>query len=407
MDLIEGHTPIAPPPGVPIWDIDPYDDAILTNPTAYYAELRAKGPFVYIPKYSVLACGRYAETREVFSDHERFVSSRGVGLLDFKIADPWRPPSIVLEVDPPEHSRTRRAIMRALSPKAVAGMREMFREDAEALVDQLLTRDAFDLVDDLAEVYPTTVFPKAVGLREVNKDYLVSYGAIIFNSLGPDNASRRAGLQRLPAVAAWIMAQCQRAQLLPGGFGASLYETADKGELTHDEAGLLVRSLLSAGVDTTVTGIGNALWCLAQNPAQFAKLKDDPSKARNAFEEAMRLTSPVHTFCRTAGGATEVSGVPIAEGTKILCVLGAANLDPDKFENPEAFDVERKLMGHLALGAGVHSCVGQNVARAEGDAILTAIAQRVDRIEALSDAVWRPNNAIHALDRMGMRFHSA
>ena len=93
----------------------------------------------------------------------------------------------------------------------------------------------------------------------------------------------------------------------------------------------------------------------------------------------------------------------IAEGTKILCTLGAANLDERRWEDPERFDITRNAAGHLALGVGPHVCVGQNVARAEGQAILSAIARKVDRIEPLDDAVWRPNNAIHALDSFRVR----
>ena len=165
MELLHGHIAVEAPKGVPVWDIDPYDPAILSNPEPYYTELRAKGPFAYIPRYAILVCGRYDETREVFSDHERFVSSRGVGLQDFALEKPWRPPSIVLEVDPPEHTRTRRVIQRALSPKAVREMGQMFREDALALVGKLLEKGDFEAVTDCAEAYPTTVFPKAVGLH--------------------------------------------------------------------------------------------------------------------------------------------------------------------------------------------------------------------------------------------------
>lgn len=407
MSLNEGHLAVNPPAGVPVWDIDPYDPAVLTDPAPYYAELRDKGPFVYIPKFAILACGQYDVTKEVFSDYDRFVSSRGVGLLDFSLEDPWRPPSIVLEVDPPYHTRTRRALMRALSPKAVSDMRDTFRIHAETLIDQLVECDSFDGVEDLAETYPTTVFPKAVGLREANRRFLVDYGAMVFNALGPDNALRRKSAEGLPEVVGWIMAQCARDKLLPDGFGAALYESADRGDLTEEEASLLVRSLLSAGVDTTVTGIGNALWCLATNPTEFARLKEDPNLARGAFEETLRLTSPVHSFCRTAAADTEVAGVKIEEGTKVLCVLGAANLDENRWENADRFDVGRKTMGHLALGVGVHVCVGQNVARAEGEAVLAAIAARVDRIALTGTPVWRPNNAIHALDRLPMRFHAA
>jgi hypothetical protein len=154
-----------------------------------------------------------------------------------------------------------------------------------------------------------------------------------------------------------------------------------------------------------VTGIGSALWALANNPAQFERLRADPKLARNAFEETLRLTSPVHSFCRTVHSATSVSGIALEEGTKILCVLGAANLDPDKFEDPDQFDIGRRPTGHLALGVGIHACVGQNIARAEGEALLGAIARKVRSIELTGEAVWRPNNAIHALDRLPLAFH--
>ncbi|MEX0285982.1 MAG: cytochrome P450, partial [Paracoccaceae bacterium] len=101
MQLFHGHKPIAPPKGVPEWDADPYAEAILTNPVPFFDALRDHGPFAYLSKYKMLVCGRYAETQEVFNDHTRFVSSRGVGVSDFALEEPWRPPSIVLEVDPP------------------------------------------------------------------------------------------------------------------------------------------------------------------------------------------------------------------------------------------------------------------------------------------------------------------
>ena len=407
MELVEGHLPIAPPAGVPEWDVDPYDETLLAAPQEYYAELRARGPFVYIPKYAVLACGRYAETREVFSDWQRFVSSRGVGLADFAHEAPWRPPSIVLEVDPPYHGKTRTVLMRALSPRRVAAMRATFAATADELVDALTERGEFDGVSDFAEVFPTTVFPRAVGLRESDRRHLVDYGAMVFNALGPDNALRRSALARAEDIVPWITHQCAREQLLPNGIGASIYAAADDAEISTDEAGMLVRSLLSAGVDTTVTGIGNALWCLANHPEQFDALRAEPELARNAFEEALRLTSPVHTFCRTAAVDTSVGGVDIAADTKILCVLAAANLDPERWSAPEAFDVTRQVTGHLAFGVGIHACVGQNLARAEGEAVLNALARKVATIEPAGAASWRPNNAIRALDNLPLRVRSA
>lgn len=398
--MIEGHKELAQAPGMPALDIDPYDPAVLTDPTPYYQRLRDLGPFVYLPQYQVLACGRYAETKEVFSDWERFVSSRGVGLQDFKLGKPWRPPSIVLEVDPPYHKKTRTVLTRALSPRAVTALKTSFREAADQLIASLVQKQHFDGVLDLAEAYPTSVFPPAVGLRDADARKLVDYGAMVFNALGPDNEIRRNAMANAPEIVPWINQQCQRENLSDDGFGAAIYAGADAGEISEEEAGMLVRSLLSAGVDTTVTALGNALWCFARFPEQFRLLREQPSLARPAFDEVLRYTSPVHTFCRTADADTVVGDTPIAAGTKILCVLGSANLDERHWPAADQFDITRKPVGHLALGTGIHQCVGQNVARAEGEAVLLALAERVSRIKLDGDPVWRANNAIHALDHL-------
>lgn len=406
MNLTEGHLTIDPPSGVPIWDIDPYAPDVQTNPIPFFADLRAHGPFAYLTKYSMLICGGYDVTKEVFSDHTRFVSSRGVGLQDFSMGQPWRPPSIVLEVDPPAHDRTRRAIMRALSPKVVADLKPLFKADADALVASLIGKD-IDGVADLAEVFPCTVFPKAVGLKNPDREMLLNYGLMVFNALGPDNPQRQAAMANAPTVGPWIAEQCLRENLTSGGIGAAIYASADDGALSEDEAGMLVRSLLSAGVDTTVTALGSALWCFANAPEQLAALKADPQgRALPAFEETIRFTSPVNAFCRTANVDTEVAGAKIEAGTKILCVLGAANLDEAQWPDADRFDISRKTMGHLALGAGVHNCVGQNVARAEGQAVLQALGEQVSAIRQTGPAVWRANNAIRALDYLPLRLEA-
>lgn len=405
--MIEGHEALAQPPGMPVLEIDPYDPAVLTDPSPYYQRLRDLGPFVYLPQYQALACGRYAQTKEVFSDWERFVSSRGVGLQDFKLGKPWRPPSIVLEVDPPYHKKTRTVLTRALSPRAVTALKTSFREAADQLIDSLVRKQRFDGVLDLAEAYPTSVFPQAVGLRDADARKLVDYGAMVFNALGPDNEIRRNAMAKAPEIVPWINRQCQRENLSADGFGAAIYAGADAGEITEEEAGMLVRSLLSAGVDTTVTALGNALWCFAKFPEQFQLLREQPSLARPAFDEVLRYTSPVHTFCRTADADTVVGDTSIAAGTKILCVLGSANLDERHWPAADQFDVTRKPVGHLALGTGVHQCVGQNVARAEGEAVLLALAEKFSQIEFDGDPVWRANNAIHALDQLPLKITAA
>lgn len=403
MPLIEGHTAIAAPANVPSWDIDPYDVDLLKDPTEFYRQLREHGPFVYLPRYAMLACGRYEETKTVFSDWQQFVSSRGVGLQDFSLEAPWRPASIVLEVDPPYHNKTRSVILRAMSPRAVAKLRDDFDVQANELISTVLDKQTIDAVDEIAETFPTSVFPAAVGLQRSDRRKLVDYGSMVFNALGPDNQLRRDAMAKAPEIVPWITEQCQRQNLSADGFGATIYAAASDNEISEAEAGMLVRSLLSAGVDTTVTLIGNALWCLASYPAQFEKLKNNPELAKNALEETLRFTSPVHSFCRTANQHCRVAGIDIQEGGKILCALGSANLDDNHWPRAGEFDIERKTAGHLALGVGIHACVGQNVARAEGSAILKAIAKQVASIEFAGEPAWRASNAIHGLDTLPLR----
>jgi len=363
MNLIEGHKPIQPAKGIPVLEINPYSVEVLTSPHEYHSKLCEMGEVVYIPRYNVLAVGRHGITKQVFSDHINFLSSRGVGLNDFSLGVPWRPHSIILEVDPPEHTKARKVLARALSPKVMKGLAQLFQETAEQIVDEVLAKRTIDGVTDLAELYPTTVFPKAIGMKDVNVRHLVDYGAMVFNSIGPDNEIHRNSIVRADEIVPYINASCARSKLNKSGLGEMVYAAADAGEITHEEAGLLVRSFLSAGVDTTVTGIGNALWCLSQNPGEWDKLKADPSLLRPAFEEVLRYTSPVHTFCRTAGLDTEIAGFPVEEGTKVLCVLAAANMDPAKWGDPQTFRIDRRPIGHMAFGAGIHGCVGQNLAR--------------------------------------------
>jgi 4-methoxybenzoate monooxygenase (O-demethylating) len=407
MTLIEGHRRITPAHGMPIWDVDPFDEAILADPTDYYTRLRALGPVVYIPKYSLLALGQFETTRSVFSDHARFVSSRGVGLHDFKLAPPWRPPSIILEVDPPDHTRTRTVMARVLSPKVVRALMVDFTASAGALVEALLERGEIDGVTDLAEAFPVAVFPRAVGMTDVHPRHVVDYGACVFNAMGPDNRIRQEAIERNNVIGPWIMEACARARLTADGIGAGLYAAADAGEISAQEAGMLVRSLLSAGVDTTVTGIGNALWAFSENPGEWDRLRADPSLVRPAIEEVLRYTSPVHTFGRTANRDTDIAGFPVEEGSKVICVLGAANLDPAKWGNAEDFRIDRRPVGHLAFGVGIHGCVGQTIARGEMEALLSVMLRKLARIEPAGPPVWRPSNAIRGLERLPLRLVAA
>jgi cytochrome P450 len=245
--------------------------------------------------------------------------------------------------------------------------------------------------------------PDAVGLSAQGREHLLPYAATVFNMFGPDNELRRAAVAQMAPHVAWISAQCKREALADDGIGAMIHAAADAGEVTRQEAELLVRSLLSAGFDTTVHGIGAAMRCLALNPDQFAALRVDPSKARAAFEEAIRLETPVQTFFRTTTRDVELGGVTIPEGEKVLMLLGAANRDPRQWREPDRYNIDRATTGHVGFGAGVHMCVGQLLARLEGETLLAALARAFARIEPDGEPTPLFNNTLRGWVRLPVK----
>jgi 4-methoxybenzoate monooxygenase (O-demethylating) len=391
----------------PASNVDPFSKEYFDDPYPFQEELRKAGAAVRLSRYDIWAVARFEHVRAMLFDWKTYCSSRGVGIGDFAKETPWRPRSIVLEVDPPMHTRTRTVLNRVLSPAAMKALQAGFAEAADRLVDDLLARGGFDAIPDLAEAFPLAVFPDALGMPPENRRYLLPYGNMVFNAFGPKNDFFAKAVENAAPVLDWLGKQMQRDALAPHGFGAEIHAAVDTGELTPEEAPLVVRSLLTAGVDTTVNGLGAALYCLARFPEQWQRLRQDPSLARAAFEEAIRFESPVQTFFRTTTRAVEIGGVAIGEGEKILMFLGAANRDPRQWEHPERYDIARKTVGHVGFGAGIHMCVGQMLARVEGEVMLQALARKVGSIEITGSPRRRYNNTLRGLASLPMTFRPA
>lgn len=391
--------------GVPVAAVDPFADDFLRDPFAFHTELREAGPVVWLERYGIWGMARYAEVHEALRDWQTYCSSAGVGLSDFRKETPWRPPSLLLEADPPQHSRARKAVARALSPRTIAALRDEFAREADSLVSELLARGTVDGVADIAEAFPLRVFPRAVGITQDCGEQLLAYGNMAFNAFGPRNHLQAESMAQAQPVGAWIAAQCAREALTPGGLGDRIYASADAGAVTGGEAALLVRSLLTAGVDTTVIGLGCALDCLARDRAQWQLLRQDPSLAGAAFEETLRYASPVQTFFRTTTRDVEVGGVRIGAGEKVLLFLAAANRDPRRWPDPERFDITRRANGHVGFGYGIHACVGAAFARLEGEVLLQALARQVESLEPAGEPVRRLNNTLSGFASLPLILH--
>jgi 4-methoxybenzoate monooxygenase (O-demethylating) len=381
----------------PRLDIDPFDEAFLADPYTHHDALREAGAVVWLPAINAFGIARYGEVKAVLEDPATFVSGRGVGLADFAKELPWRPPSLLLEADPPLHDRTRGLMNKVVSLASLKAMRPDWQAKAVALVEELVERRRFDAVADLAEEFPLRVFPDTIGLMDEGRENLIPYGTATFNAFGPRNAVFEAGNAKAAGAIAWVAEACKRGNLKPGGWGMGVYEAADRGDCSADEAERLVRSFLSAGVDTTVNGIGNMMLAFAENPQEWAKLRANLKLGTRAFEESLRYDSTVQTFFRTAACDTEIGGIVIPEGSKLLLFFAAANRDPRRWDAPDSFCIERITSGHLGFGFGIHQCLGQMMARMEAEVLLEALVPRVESLRLTGEPVRRINNTLHAL----------
>jgi 4-methoxybenzoate monooxygenase (O-demethylating) len=393
---------------LPTDDVDPFSHEVLEDPLPMHAALRDAGPVVYLTKYDLYAFARYEQVHASPVGWQDFESGAGVGLTNFRTETPWRPPSILLEADPPRHDAPRRVLTKVLGPRALRRLREGWAADAEQLVDEVLAGGReFEAVGALTGVFPLRVFPDAVGIQREGRENLLPYGDHAFNAFGPSNDLVAKGNPRVPELSAWVNSQCQRDVLTDDGFGAQIWAASDRGDITPEQAPLVVRSLLTAGVDTTVHGLSAVLYAFATNPDQWQRLRAHPELARVAFDEAVRWESPVQTFFRTATVDVRVGDHVVPEGKKILMFLASANRDPRRWDDPDSFDLSRDPSGHVGFGMGIHQCAGQHVARLESEALITALARRVRSIELAGPTKRHHNNTLRAWESIPVRFELA
>ncbi|MEX0407423.1 cytochrome P450 [Aquibium sp. LZ166] len=387
----------------PVLDIDPFTEEILPDPYAFHETLREKAAVVVLAPYGIYATGRYEEVKAVMSDHERFMAGAGTGMYDLRKPGAWRPRSPLLEVDPPEHTSLRTVLTRIISPIVVRKWRADFEKEAERIADKVVDMGEFDAVRDIAEAFVLTVFPSALGV-DIPHENAVAIGDMNFNAIGPNNDIFQRSLKKVEPILEWYQKSFQRESMIPGGFGEQIYLAEEAGELPPGSAPGIVRSFIRGGMDTTNAGIGFTLNQLARDPAQWARVRADPSLVRGAFEEAIRHESPSQTQFRTTTRETVLGGVKLAADRKIAVFIGAANRDPRQWNRAGDFLIDRQTAGiHLAFGAGAHNCIGQMIARLEADIILAAIARRVAAIELAGPPSYRIINTLRTLEKLPLR----
>ena len=394
---------------VPVIDEDPYSRENLADPYPFMRRLRQAGPAAWLSMYGVPAFGRDAEVREILEDHRTFISGAGVGSVNIHHNPPLRKPGI-LEVDPPIHTRMRAAMDGVITPKRLRPRRKDFATYAKTVIDEVLSTEdgEFDAAR-LAEQFVLRVFGDAVGIpRSGRAENLLVQGAANFATFGPQNEIAQRWIADSAGTYDWVLDNCAREVLDPSGMGAQLWEFADSGDISPEEATLLVRALLSAGLDTTIFAITNTLHTLATHPEQYAKVHADPRLVRFAIDESFRFESPFYAFYRTTSRDTVLSGVEIPAETKVLVFPGSANRDEAKWgADADVYRFDRDSSGHLTFGMGIHQCVGQPISRMEMDALLSAFVTRVASLETAGPATRLVHTTLQSYASVPLRARAA
>jgi len=399
------HATVAPAPT--IIGTDPFSEATLRDPGVFDRDALSAGPVLYLPQYDLWALARHDLVKAAFADWRRFSSASGTGLTNIRKSAAWRRPSLILENDPPDHNRYRKIMASVLTGATLKRIRTQFAEAADTLAARLVARGTFDAVKDLAEPFPFLVVPTMLGLPEEDREVMLTYSELNFNSMGPNNVLLQRSREKAAPIIETVMSLCRRERLSSDGLGAQIFEACAAADIPEEDAAVLVRTFFSASMDTTMNGIGFTIQALAEQPEQWAMVRADPSLAKAAFDESLRHRSPSPYIGRTTTCDVEIDGVTIPADSKVLLLVGAANQDPRKYDEPERFDLRRNSSSHVAFGVGIHACIGQMVAKLEAEMAIEALARHAGTIQVVGDPQYQMNNWLRGLSSLPVQATAA
>ncbi|MER7733983.1 cytochrome P450 [Streptomyces erythrochromogenes] len=322
------------------------------------------------------------------------------------------PPALdanLLNMDPPDHTRIRRLVSRAFTPRRTEQLRTPIRATADRLLDALGPAGTADLVAAYAAPLPIVVICDLLGVPEDHRLDFRSWTDALF---APDPNRPGATKESVVAILGFFTELLAHKRSRPGDdllSDLTAVRDTDGDRLSEDELMSLAFLILFAGYENTVQLIGNAIHTLLEHPEELARLRKDPSAIPAAVEELARYEGPAPLAIRRF--PTEdvtIGGVTVPAGETVLLSLASANRDPARFPHPDLLDLDRDTSGHLALGHGIHYCLGAPLARAETEIALTALLERYPVLEAASPAPrWRRSLRARGLTELPVRYDTA
>jgi cytochrome P450 len=288
----------------------------------------------------------------------------------------------LLHSDPPDHTRLRRLVLRALSPRVITAMRPQIQAIVDGLLDRAVERGTMEVINDLAFAVPVTVLAQLLGVPASHGPTFGRWADRLLAFQGvnkPPRAVLLAAQQALAEARTYLVDLIERRRRDPGEDLVSLMAVPGGGleALTDDEIVNTGITLLTAGHETTTSLVGNGFFTLLSHLEQWAELRANHDLVIPAIEEILRYESPVARQPRVITRDTELRGRTLRAGQTAFQMLGAANRDPDQFAEPDRFDIWRTPNRHLAFGQGIHFCVGAPLSRTEGEIVFRSVLQRM------------------------------
>jgi cytochrome P450 len=355
-------------------DVDLYGDEIIDDSYAVYRRIRDAGPLVWLPRHRMFAVGRFDDVRAVLRDDATFRSGQGVA------ANPVANTLgryTTLSSDDDTHMTRRMILMHSLTSKAIRRSLPAFENEAASTVDRLLAQPDFDGIADFATRLPVQAVAELVGL-DVTADQMLTWGRATFDGLGPTNRRARKSIGGSLGLFGYTL-KVGRRHVTPGGWGSTILDAADRGEIGRLEAKNMIIDFVAPSLDTTILSTGQLLWSLGTNPSVWQQIRDEPELIPAAVVEAVRLASPVRSFTRKVAAHTRIGGVALRPGDRVAVLFAAANTDERQFHHPEQFSLLRNG-GNVGWGHGIHTCVGMQLAKLEMQTLLRAMVPRVTTI---------------------------
>jgi cytochrome P450 len=391
----------------------PHDPGFVADPYPAYAELRAAGRIHYDQRSDHWLVPHHADVGALLRDR-RFGRTYLHVATHQEMGRPPEPDYLgpfwylirngMLDREPPDHTRLRRLVAKAFTPRMVERQRQGIQAVVDRLVGRIAAAGGGDLVADLAEPLSVTVVADLLGVPEADRPLLRPWSAQICGmyEVDPSEEAGRVASRAATEFSDYLRVLSRERRARPADdLVSALTMVVDGGDqLTEDELIGTCVLLLNAGHEATVNATGIGWWQLFRHPDQLARLRREPGLLPRAVDELLRFDTPLQMFERWVLEDAEICGVPVPKGAELGLLFGSANRDPAVFDHPDRLDVAREPNPHLTFGAGTHYCIGAPLGRLELELSFATLLRRLPALALAEDPRWKPTYVLRGLQAL-------